>query len=77
MHDYEKLKELHESGHLVVHPLDDVPEQKREMDHLPPMKMTLAVRVSLIALRLYLILMGLMMLYHVLDLAGVFGHKGN
>jgi hypothetical protein len=76
MHDYEKLKELRETGHFVVHPLDDLPEQKREMDHLPPMKMTLSVRLSLIGLRVYLILMGFMMLYHVLDLAGVFGHKG-
>lgn len=75
MHDYDKLKELHESDHLVIHPLDDLPEQKREMDHLPPMRMTLSVRLALIALRLYLILMGLMMLYHVLDLAGVFGHR--
>lgn len=74
MHDYDKLKEPYESGHFVVHPLDDLPEQKREMDHLPPMKMTVSVRLSLIVLRVYLILMGLMMLYHVLDLAGVFGH---
>jgi hypothetical protein len=75
MHDYDKLKELHQSGHFVVHPLDDLPEQKREMDHLPPMKMTVSVRLSLIVLRVYLILMGLMMIYHVLDLAGVFGHR--
>jgi hypothetical protein len=75
MHDYDKLKELHQSGHFVVHPLDDLPEQKREMDHLPPMKITVSVRLSLIVLRVYLILMGLMMIYHVLDLAGVFGHR--
>jgi hypothetical protein len=61
--------------HLVIHPLDDLPEKKRETDHLAPMQMTLSVRISLITLRAYLILMGLMLLYHVLDLAGLPGHK--
>jgi hypothetical protein len=60
---------------LVVHPLYDLPEKKRETDHLAPMQMTLSVRISLIALRAYLVLMGFMLLYHVLDLAGLFGHK--
>jgi len=58
---------------LVIHPLDDVQEQKIETKHLGPMKMTSAVRISLLVLRGYLVLMMLLVLYHVLDLAGAFG----
>jgi hypothetical protein len=56
---------------LVIHALDDVQEQKLETRHLGPMPMTRAVRVSLLALRGYLVLMMLLVFYHVLDLAGV------
>ncbi len=62
---------IDERGFLVVHPLDDVPEQKVEIAHLGPMRMTLAVRMSLLALRGYLVLMMLLLLYHVLCLAGL------
>jgi hypothetical protein len=58
---------------LVVRPLDDVPEQKVETKHLGPMRMTPAVRISLLALRGYLVLMMLLLLYHVLGLAGLLG----
>lgn len=58
---------------LVIHPLDDVQEQKVEIKHLGPMRMTPAVRISLLALRGYLVLMMLLVLYRVLNLAGVFG----
>jgi len=64
---------LDDRDYLVIHPLDDVQEQKVETKHLGPMRMTLAVRLSLLALRGYLVLMMLLVLYHVLDLAGVFG----
>jgi hypothetical protein len=37
------------------------------------MPMTISVRLSLMALRGYLFLMMLLVLYHVMDLAGVFG----
>jgi hypothetical protein len=37
------------------------------------MPMTTSVKLSLMALRGYLILMMFLVLYHVLDLAGVFG----
>jgi hypothetical protein len=57
---------------LVIHPLDDVQEQKVEIKHLGPMRMTPAVRISLLALRGYLVLMMLLVLYRVLNLAGVF-----
>jgi hypothetical protein len=58
---------------VVIHPLDDVQEQKLETKHLRPLRMTLAVRLSLLALRGYLALMMLLVLYHVLDLAGFLG----
>jgi hypothetical protein len=58
---------------FLVIPLDDVQEQKVETEHLGPMRMTPAVRISLLALRGYLVLIMLLVLYHVLDLAGVFG----
>jgi hypothetical protein len=54
---------------LVVHPLDDLPEQKLQSEHLPPMEMTSSVRWSLICLRIYLLLMIGLFMYHVIDLA--------
>ena len=54
---------------LVVHPLDDIPEQKLKSDNLPPMEMTNGVRWSLISLRVYLLLMVSLFMYHVFDLA--------
>jgi hypothetical protein len=55
----------------VIHPLDDVAEQKCSSEGLGKIKMTRAVRASLGVLRAYLILVTLMLGYHVLDLAGV------
>jgi hypothetical protein len=62
------------TGFRVIHPLDDVPEQKCSTDGLGRIRMTRAVRFSLGILRAYLIVMTLMLGYHVLDLAGVL-HK--
>ena len=61
---------------VVVHPLDDLPEAKVDTENLGPMRMTLSVRLSLLSLRAYLVLMMLLVFYHVLDLAGLFGHRG-
>jgi len=58
----------------VIHPLNDVPEQKCSSEGLGRIRMTRAVRISLGVLRAYLIVMSLMLGYHVLDLAGVL-HK--
>ena len=55
----------------VIHPLDDLPEQKCSSAGLGRIRMTRPVRVSLRILRGYLVLMTLMLGYHVLDLAGV------
>lgn len=57
---------------LVVHPLDDVAEQKVDTTHLGPMRLTPAVRYSLLALRAYMFLMVAMVCYYVWHLAGVF-----
>ena len=62
---------------LVVHPLDDMPEQKVDIANLGPMTMTPSVRLSLLSLRAYLVLMMLLVLYHVLDLAGLFGRHAS
>jgi hypothetical protein len=60
------------TGFHVIHPLDDVAEQKCSTQGLGKIRMTRSVRVSLGFLRAYLIVMTLMLGYHVLDLAGVF-----
>jgi len=53
---------------LVVHPLDDVPEKKRDLSSLGPMAMTKSVRTSLLVLRAYLILMASLVLYRFISL---------
>jgi hypothetical protein len=62
------------NGFQVIHPLDDVAEQKCSTEGLGKIRMTRAVRLSLRVLRAYLILMTLMLGYHVFDLAGLL-HK--
>jgi hypothetical protein len=56
----------------VIHPLNDAPEQKCSTEGLGRIAMTPAVRISLKVLRGYLLMMSGMLVYHVLDLAGVF-----
>lgn len=58
----------------VVHPLEDAPEQKFVSEGLGQIAMTPSVRLSLKILRGYLTMMTAMLLYHVLDLAGVLKH---
>lgn len=58
----------------VIHPLDDVPEQKKSVEGLGYIKMSPSVKFSLYALRGYLILIMVLALYRVLDLMHVFGH---
>ena len=48
-----------------------MPEEKADTSNLGPMPMTTSVKLSL---RAYLILMIGLVFYHVLDLAGLFGH---
>lgn len=67
------ISEVPEDHFLVVHPLDDVRETKIDTSVLGTMPMTASVKFSLMTLRGYLILMMLLVVYHVMDLAGVFG----
>jgi hypothetical protein len=60
----------------VIHPLDDLPEEKVDTESLGPMAMTMSVRISLLSLRVYLVVMMLLVSYHVLGMAGLFGHHG-
>ena len=59
---------------VVIHPLDDLPEEKVDTESLGPMAMTASVRISLLSLRAYLVLMMLLVFYRVMLLAGWFGH---
>lgn len=59
----------------VVHPIFDAPEEKCDPTTLGKIKMSRSVRFSLIVLRAYLVVMGAMLTYHMLDLSGVFGRK--
>ena len=61
-------------GFLVVHPLDDVPEQKRSADGLGHIHMSGSVKASLITLRIYLIVVLGLAIYRLLTLVGLFGH---
>jgi hypothetical protein len=70
------LNDLPENHYVVVHPLDDFPEVKVDAEKLGPMPMTTSVKLSLLALRSYLVIMVVLVLYHVLDLAGLFSHHG-
>jgi len=64
-----KIKEFQ-----VVHPLDDTAEEKRNPAGLGQMPLSGSVKLSLYALRGYLILIGLMVGYRVMTLAGLFKH---
>lgn len=69
-----KSREAWDEAFVVVHPLDDRPEEKVGNVNLGSMRMTPAVKISLAALRVYLILMTFMLIYHVMGLLGSLGH---
>jgi hypothetical protein len=58
----------------VIHPLDDVREQKVDLSRLGPMRLSRSVRMSLVALRGYFILMLMLVVYHMLVAAGIVVH---
>lgn len=68
-----EINKVPENHFVVVHPLDDVLEDKVDTSSLGTMPMTTSVKLSLVTLRGYLVFMMLLVLYHVLDLAGSFG----
>lgn len=59
---------------VVVHPLDDEPEEKIDTSSLGPLPMTRTVRYSLMALRSYLIFMMGLVGLHVLRVSGLLHH---
>jgi hypothetical protein len=69
----EEIKQVPEARYLVIHPLDDAPEQKVDVSQLGRMPMTRSVKLSLIVLRGYLVLMSLLVLYQVVSMAGIAG----
>lgn len=75
LHTEEMLKHGYDESldrYIVVHPLDDRPEVKIDTEALGPMTMTPSVKWSLLSLRGYLVLMFVLVMYHVLQLAGLF-----
>ena len=71
------MNEVPEHHYVVVHPLHDMPEEKVDTSKLEPMKMTRSVKLSLMALRAYLIVMILLVVYQVMGLAGVLGRPSH
>ncbi len=67
-------RNANQSEYWVVHPLDDLPEKKRDVSALGPMPMTPSVRLSLLALRGYLLLMTGLVAYRFLGLAAALRH---
>jgi len=61
------------SEFLVIHPIDDIQEQKVETQNVGPMRLTPAVKLSLFALRGYLVLMMLLVVYRILDMTALSG----
>jgi hypothetical protein len=59
----------------VIHPLQDAEETKCQAEGLGHIRMSKTVKLSLTVLRVYLIAMAALLLYHVLGLAGVMAMK--
>ena len=68
-----RIERLSNGEFLVIHPLDDLAEGKLRTEDLGYAPMTPMVRWSLIALRSYLIIMALLVLYRCLQLARIVG----
>jgi len=69
------ISNVSEDQFVVVHPLDDVREEKVDTASLGRLSMTTSAKISLMALRGYLVLMMLLVLYHVIDLSGALGQS--
>jgi hypothetical protein len=69
--EFDEMTRQERPVYVVLHPLDDDPEQKIDIEHHAPMQMTKTVRVCLFALRGYLLLMFGLLGFTVLQLAGV------
>jgi hypothetical protein len=69
------ISNVSENQFVVIRPLDDVREEKVDTASLGRMSMTISAKISLMALRGYLVLMMLLVLYHVIDLSGALGQS--
>jgi hypothetical protein len=69
------ISNVSEDQFVVIHPLDDVREEKVDTASLGRMSMTISAKISLMALRGYLALMMLLVLYHVIDLSRALGQS--
>ena len=67
----------HDTSLYVIHPLDDIHEQKCSAEGLGLIELTPTVRFSLGALRVYLIAMTLIILYRTLTLAHLLTHHAH
>ena len=65
------IKSSKDQVYYVVHPLDDEPEEKIDVDNAGPMEMTRSTRFALLALQVYLVIMLALLAYRVLIMAGV------
>jgi hypothetical protein len=54
---------------------DAAPKSKVNTAGVGPLRLTARVKISLMALRGYLLLMTILLLYHVLDASGLFCHR--
>jgi hypothetical protein len=61
----------------VIHPLDDIHEQKCTSEGLGLMHLTPTVRIALTTLRVYLIAMTLIILYRTLTLTHLFAPRAH
>jgi len=57
---------------VVIHPLFDAPEEKRNGAELGRMPMSPSVRISLLLLRGYLVVMSILLVVHMVDSLHVF-----
>ncbi|CCW34323.1 hypothetical protein CTKA_00667 [Chthonomonas calidirosea] len=71
-----ELKNNDNLVYYVVHPLEDEPEEKCDPEKAGPMPMSRSVKFSLITLRAYLIIMGLLLLYRLIVQMHLFGSHG-
>ena len=69
-----KLEETKKNHLVVIHPLDDLPERKVDLEELGPMPMTRSVRLSLVSLRGYLVVMLVLVIYHLIGMATGWAH---
>jgi hypothetical protein len=72
-HDGDRVGDRTGEVFYIVHPLYDEPEEKCDPEALGPLKLSKGEKLSLYALRGYLVLMLGLAAYRVAEMAGLFG----